>query len=199
MLSLVALAALATPMHGEDDFPLVGTFTENQACKTDGSDPGVSRVKITPRDIDSVFGLCTILSKKREGATFVVHVECKGPGGSQMLSDVTSRRARTRPSTFQIRTRPTRPCFIDVLIEGPARPLLLQSLDPWSAPIIGIVHVAFRRARVMTSPATCSLCFSISRKTLRFAGPEHGRASAARLAAIPAGESPVNRGVQTLL
>jgi hypothetical protein len=35
-----------------------------------------------------VFGLCTILSKKREGATFVVHVECKGPGGSQMLSDV---------------------------------------------------------------------------------------------------------------
>ena len=41
-----------------------------------------------PRDIDSVFGLCTILSKKREGATFVVHVECKGPGGSQMLSDV---------------------------------------------------------------------------------------------------------------
>ena len=47
------------------------------------------RVKITPRDIDSVFGLCTILSKKREGATFVVHVKCKGPGGSQMLSDVT--------------------------------------------------------------------------------------------------------------
>jgi hypothetical protein len=46
-------------------------------------------VKITPRDIDSVFGLCAILSKKREGATFVVHVECKGPGGSQMLSDVT--------------------------------------------------------------------------------------------------------------
>jgi hypothetical protein len=88
-LSLVALAALATPVHGEDDFPLVGTYTENQACKTDGPGPGVSRVKITPRDIDSVFGLCTILSKKREGATFVVHVECKGAGGSQMLSDVT--------------------------------------------------------------------------------------------------------------
>jgi len=89
MLSLVALAALATPVQGEDDFPLVGTYTENQACKTDGSDLGVSRVKITTRDIDSVFGLCTILSKKREAATFVVHVECKGPGGSQMLSDVT--------------------------------------------------------------------------------------------------------------
>jgi len=31
------------------------------------------------------------------------------------------------------------------------------------------------------------------------AAPEHGRASAARLAAIPAGESPANRGVQSLL
>jgi hypothetical protein len=31
------------------------------------------------------------------------------------------------------------------------------------------------------------------------AGQEHGRTSAARLAAIPAGESPANRGVQTLL
>ena len=87
MLS-VALAALATPVAAEDDFPLIGTYTENQACRPNGSDPGVSRVTITARDIDSVFGLCTILSKKRDGATFVVHVECKGPGGSQMLGDV---------------------------------------------------------------------------------------------------------------
>ncbi len=87
-LSIVALAMFATPTLGEDDFPLVGTYTENQVCKGDGSDSGVSRVKITGRDIDSVFGLCTILSRKREGATFAVHVECKGPGGSQMLGDV---------------------------------------------------------------------------------------------------------------
>ena len=87
-LSIVGLAMLATPVLGEDDFPLVGTYTENQVCKGDGSDSGVSRVKITGRDIDLVFGLCTILSRKREGATFAVHVECKGPGGSQMLGDV---------------------------------------------------------------------------------------------------------------
>ena len=74
VLSIVALVTLATPVLGEDDFPLVGTYTENQACKGDGSDAGVSRVKITVRDIDSVFGLCTILSRKREGATFAVHV-----------------------------------------------------------------------------------------------------------------------------
>jgi hypothetical protein len=87
-LSIVALAVLASPVQAEDDFPIVGTYTENQACKPDGSDPGVSRVKITPRDIDSVFGLCIILSRKREGATYIVHVECKTPSGSQMLGDV---------------------------------------------------------------------------------------------------------------
>jgi hypothetical protein len=88
VLTIVALLSLATPVHAEDDFPIVGTYTENQACKPDGPDAGVSRVKITSRDIDSVFGLCTILSKKRDGATYMVHVECKGPGGSQMLGDV---------------------------------------------------------------------------------------------------------------
>ena len=35
--------------------------------------------------------------------------------------------------------------------------------------------------------------------SLSLAGQEHGRTSAARLAAIPAGESPANRGVQSLL
>ena len=88
LLSIVVLAVLASQVHAEEDFPIVGTYTENQACKPDGSDPGVSRVKITPRDIDSVFGLCTILSRKRQGATYVVHVECKSPSGSQMLGDV---------------------------------------------------------------------------------------------------------------
>ena len=88
LLSIVVLAMLASQVQAEDDFPIVGTYTENQVCKPDGSDPGVSRVKITPRDIDSVFGLCTILSRKRQGATYVVHVECKSPSGSQMLGDV---------------------------------------------------------------------------------------------------------------
>ena len=88
VLTIVALAAVTMSVHAEDDFPIVGTYTENQACKTDGSDPGGSRVKITARDIDSEFGLCIILNRKREGTTYVVHVECKGPGGSQMLGDV---------------------------------------------------------------------------------------------------------------
>jgi hypothetical protein len=89
-LSIVALASLTTAStsSGEDEFPLVGTYTENQPCKSDSSDAGVARVKITPKEIDSAFGLCTILENKREGNTFAIHVECKGPGGSAMLGDV---------------------------------------------------------------------------------------------------------------
>src|SRR5262249_38445233 len=100
VLSILALAALATPVQGQDDFPLVGTYTENQACRTDGSDPGVSRVTITPRDIDSVFGLCTILSKKREGSTFVVHVECKARGATQTRAGVPSPPRKDNTSDF---------------------------------------------------------------------------------------------------
>ena len=88
LLSIVAIASLAMPVLAEDDFPIVGTYTENQPCKGDASDANASRVKISPRDIDSVFGLCTIVNRTRDGDTFAVHVECKGPGGSQMLGDI---------------------------------------------------------------------------------------------------------------
>ena len=90
VLSIVALATFATLVLGEDDFPIVGTYTENTPCTGGRSD--VSRVTITAHGIDSVFGLCTILSRKREGATFAVHVECKGPNGNQMLGDVNTPR-----------------------------------------------------------------------------------------------------------
>ncbi|HEY7661838.1 MAG TPA: hypothetical protein VH934_01815 [Xanthobacteraceae bacterium] len=88
VLSVMALATLGMSALGEEDFPLVGTYTENQPCKSGDAEAGVSRVKITLRNIESVFGLCAILDKKREGDTFAVHVECKGAGGSQMVGDV---------------------------------------------------------------------------------------------------------------
>jgi hypothetical protein len=90
VVGVLVLAGLtATQVRAEDDFPIIGTYTENQVCKNDGSDAGVSRVKINPKEIDSsVFGVCAILSKKREANKITVHVECKGPGGSVMLGDV---------------------------------------------------------------------------------------------------------------
>jgi hypothetical protein len=88
MLGIVALATLASPLLGADDFPLVGTYTDNQVCKGDSSDSSLSRVKITAGEIDSRFGLCTILSRTRKGATLALHVECEGPSGSRMIGDI---------------------------------------------------------------------------------------------------------------
>jgi hypothetical protein len=88
LVSIICLLAAATPLlAGDEEFSLIGTYTENQPCKAD--DSKLPRVKITATQIDSVFGLCTILETKREGKTYQVHVECPGPGGSQMLGDVT--------------------------------------------------------------------------------------------------------------
>ena len=90
VVAVLSMLGLGTVMTGlvssADDFPLVGTYTENEPCQV--ADVSVSRVRISPTEIDSVFGLCSILDIKHEGNTFRVHVECKGAGGSQMLGDV---------------------------------------------------------------------------------------------------------------
>jgi hypothetical protein len=88
VLSIVAVAATGASVQAQDDFPIVGTYTENRICRDDGSDSNAERVRITAANIDSAFGLCTILDRKRHGNTFAVHVECKGPGGSQLMGDV---------------------------------------------------------------------------------------------------------------
>jgi hypothetical protein len=86
-VAVVALAGAASQLVAQDDFPIVGTYTENATCV--GADANVVRVKITARDIDSpILGLCSILEKKRDGDKISVHVECKGPGGATMLGDI---------------------------------------------------------------------------------------------------------------
>ena len=51
IITLAALAA-ASAAAGDDDFPLIGTYTEDQPCKADDSDPSVGRVKITETQIE---------------------------------------------------------------------------------------------------------------------------------------------------
>jgi hypothetical protein len=86
VIAFIVLAAAPTA-SGQDDFPIVGTYTENAPCA--GADASVMRVKITARDIDSpILGICAILGKKREGDKIFLYVECKGPGGAVMLGDV---------------------------------------------------------------------------------------------------------------
>ena len=47
-------------------------------------------MKIGLKEIESsVFGICTIRNRKRDGNKFQVNVECKGPGGAVMVGEVT--------------------------------------------------------------------------------------------------------------
>jgi hypothetical protein len=67
-----------------DAFPLVGNYTQNVDCKGDGTDPADVRVKISPQEIVSNLGTCTILDTTRDGDTFAVRVECKFTSGPLM-------------------------------------------------------------------------------------------------------------------
>ncbi|HEY2531020.1 MAG TPA: hypothetical protein VGJ20_24325 [Xanthobacteraceae bacterium] len=88
-LTLVMLAALRVGAAlADDDFPLVGTYTQNVPCKGDGTDPAALQVKISPQEIVSNIGVCTILDTKRDNNSITAHVECKFPAGP-LVGDIT--------------------------------------------------------------------------------------------------------------
>ena len=88
LVVLTAAAATSTPARAQDDFPIIGTYTENTACV--GADASVLRVKITARDIDSpILGLCSILGKKRDGHKIPSMSNARAPAAPPMLGDVT--------------------------------------------------------------------------------------------------------------
>ena len=85
---IAAVAGIAMPVHADDDFPLVGNYTQNVKCKGDGTDSADANVKITDKDITSNVGVCTILNRKRDGDSITAHVECQLAGGP-LLGDIT--------------------------------------------------------------------------------------------------------------
>jgi hypothetical protein len=85
---VLAFVIAAAPVRADDDFPIVGSYTQNVKCKGDGSDAKEAKVRITTKEIESNVGLCTILNKKRDGASIAAHVECQLAGGP-MMGDIT--------------------------------------------------------------------------------------------------------------
>ena len=88
-LALVALLLMGGPIGAEDDFPIVGTYMRDIACKGNGSDRPDLLVTITPKRIESPMGSCNILSRKRSGKVISAHVECKVSGDQMILGDIT--------------------------------------------------------------------------------------------------------------
>jgi hypothetical protein len=85
---LVAAWALFFGAALADDFARVGNYTQNVACKGDGSDQPSAKVTISPQEIVSNVGVCTILDKKTNGPSISAHVECKLAGGP-LIGDIT--------------------------------------------------------------------------------------------------------------
>lgn len=82
--SVVALVAGIGAAAAADDFPLTGTYTQNVPCKGDGSDSIAVQVKISPTEIVSNVGVCTILDTKHDGDSIDAHVECRFDSGPLM-------------------------------------------------------------------------------------------------------------------
>jgi hypothetical protein len=88
MIASVAVAVVLFGTALADDFPLVGNYTQNVACKGDGSDQATAKVTISAQEIISNVGVCTILDKKASGRSISAHVECKFAGGP-LIGDIT--------------------------------------------------------------------------------------------------------------
>lgn len=78
------VAGISSAAVAAADFPLVGDYTQNVACKGDGSDPATAKVMISAQEIVSNVGICTILDTKKNGSSYAEHVECKFPSGPLM-------------------------------------------------------------------------------------------------------------------
>lgn len=85
---ILTVTGMAAPAVADDDFPIVGNYTQNVKCKGDGTDKKDAAVKITDKDITSNVGVCTILNKKNNGKSISAHVECQLAGGP-LLGDIT--------------------------------------------------------------------------------------------------------------
>jgi hypothetical protein len=84
----VAVSGALCGAVSADDFPLIGNYTQNVACKGDGSDQPSAKVTISPQEIVSNVGVCIILDKKTNGSSISAHVECKFAGGP-LVGDIT--------------------------------------------------------------------------------------------------------------
>lgn len=80
--------AHAAAVEAQGDFPLAGTYMQNVPCKGDGTDQPALKVTISPQQIVSNIGVCTILDNKLDGKSYKLHVECKFPAGP-LVGDLT--------------------------------------------------------------------------------------------------------------
>ncbi|HEY6256890.1 MAG TPA: hypothetical protein VIY51_13970 [Xanthobacteraceae bacterium] len=85
----IALAMVFNCALAEGDFPIEGIFTQNEACRGDGSKQEFALVKVTAQDVSYSGGVCSIDSKQQDGNSLAMRVTCKFTSGAVMSSGVT--------------------------------------------------------------------------------------------------------------
>ena len=82
LIGIVALGASAAQAQdaAAQEKALEGTYTQNQACKGDGSDKKL--VVIRETQVESNFGPCTFADKKWSGKVLKANATCKNKTGS---------------------------------------------------------------------------------------------------------------------
>ena len=82
------LAMLFNSALAEGDFPIEGVYTQNEACRGDGSKQEFLRVKITSQDVSYAGGLCSIDTRQQDADKLGMKVTCKFKSGAVMSSTI---------------------------------------------------------------------------------------------------------------
>jgi hypothetical protein len=82
------LAILLNSALAEGDFPIEGVYTQNEACRGDGSKQEFLRVKITPQDVSYSGGICSIDTRQQDADKLGMKVTCKFKSGAVMSSTI---------------------------------------------------------------------------------------------------------------
>jgi hypothetical protein len=82
LIGIVGVGATAAQAQDQaaQEKALQGTYTQNQACKGDGSDKKL--VVIHEGEVESNFGPCTFADKKWDGKVLKANATCKNKTGS---------------------------------------------------------------------------------------------------------------------
>jgi hypothetical protein len=84
------LAMFLSCAFAEGEFPIEGTYTQNEMCRGDGSKQEFALVKVTAKDVSYSGGVCSIDSKQQDGDSLAMRVTCKfSASGAVMASGVT--------------------------------------------------------------------------------------------------------------
>jgi hypothetical protein len=82
------LAVLLNGARAEGDFSIEGVYTQNEACRGDGSKQEFLRVKISSQDVSYAGGICSIDTRQQDADKLSMKVTCKFKSGSVLSSTI---------------------------------------------------------------------------------------------------------------